>query len=252
MSDSHPRDSRFDQRRLYGDLAWIWPLVSPPQDYVEEAEHLCQAIGRYARLPVRSLLDLGCGGGHNDATLKRHFSVTGVDISPSMLSLAKSLNPEIPYLQGDMRSLRLEQRFDAVLIADSIDYMCSEEDLLAAFTTAFFHLKVGGVFVTYAEHTRETFQQNRTTVSTHRAGDREITFIENLYDPDLSDTTYEMTFLYLIRQAGALEIETDLHMGGLFPRQSWLLRLLEAGFEVEVKPGELAPQVPLFIGVRLR
>ncbi|MEI6308296.1 MAG: class I SAM-dependent methyltransferase [bacterium] len=252
MSRPHPGDSRFDQRRLYGDLAWIWPLISPPQDYVEEAECLCQAIGRCARIPVRSLLDLGCGGGHNDATLKRHFSVTGVDISPSMLSMAKSLNPEIPYLQGDMRSLRLEQRFDAVLIADSIAYMCSEEDLLAAFDTAFFHLKAGGVLVTYAEQTQESFQQNRTTVSTHRAGEREITFIENLFDPDPSDTTYEMTFLYLIRQAGVLEIETDRHIGGLFPRQSWLLKLREAGFEVEVKLGELSLQIPLFAGVRLR
>lgn len=123
MSHPHPGNNSFDQRRLYGDLAWIWPLISPAEDYVEEAERICQAIGRYARLPVRSLLDLGCGGGHNDATLKRHFSVTGVDISPPMLSLAQSLNPEVSYLQGDMRSLRLEQRFDAVLIADSIDYM---------------------------------------------------------------------------------------------------------------------------------
>ncbi|MBE3088552.1 MAG: class I SAM-dependent methyltransferase [Chloroflexi bacterium] len=150
MSHPHPGNNSFDQRRLYGDLAWIWPLISPAEDYVEEAERICQAIGRYARLPVRSLLDLGCGGGHNDAALKRHFSVTGVDISPPMLSLAQSLNPEVSYLQGDMRSLRLEQRFDAVLIADSIDYMCSEEDLLAAFDTAFFHLKEGGVFITYA------------------------------------------------------------------------------------------------------
>jgi SAM-dependent methyltransferase len=252
MSRSNPGESRLDQRRLYGDLAWTWPLISPPEDYVEEAEHLCQVIGRFARLPVRSLLELGCGGGHNNATLKRHFSVTGVDISPAMLSLAQSLNPEVSYLLGDMRSIRLEQRFDAVLIADSIAYMCSEEDLLAAFETAFFHLKVGGIFVTYAEQTKETFQQNCTSVSTHRAGDREITFIENLYDPDPSDTTIEMTFLYLIRQDGMLEIETDRHMAGLFPRQSWPSKLREAGFEVEVELGELVPQVPLFAGIRLR
>lgn len=76
--------------------------------------------------------------------------------------------------------------------------------------------------------------------------------MENLYDPDPSDTTYEMTFLYLIRQAGVLQIETDRHLAGLFPRQSWLLRLREACLEVEVEPGELAPQVSLFVGIRLR
>lgn len=135
-----------DQRRLYSDLAWTWPIISPPEHYIEEAEDFRRTIMAHARIPAATLLDLGCGGGHNDWTLKKHFQVTGVDISPEMLELAARLNPEAEYLQGDMRTVRLGRLFDAVVIADSIDYMLTEVDLRAAFVTAYEHLKPGGVF----------------------------------------------------------------------------------------------------------
>ena len=31
--------------RLYGDLAEWWPLISPPEEYVEEAAHLAAVFG---------------------------------------------------------------------------------------------------------------------------------------------------------------------------------------------------------------
>jgi len=193
---------------------------------------------------------LGCGGGHNDYTLKRHFKVTGVDVSESMLALARGLNPEVEYLVGDMRDLRLERTFDAVMIADSIDYMLTVEDLRAAFATAHAHLNPGGVFVTYAEETSESFRQNRSRCSTHARGNVEITFVENLYDPDPADTTYESTFVYLIRRRGRLEIETDRHLGGVFPLETWPRLLKEVGFRVEQLSLEEGGGCPTFACVR--
>ena len=29
-----------DERRLYHDLAWTWPIVSPPERYVREAREI--------------------------------------------------------------------------------------------------------------------------------------------------------------------------------------------------------------------
>jgi SAM-dependent methyltransferase len=221
-----------DQRRLYGDLAWTWPIISPPEHYVDEAGQFRDAIRKYARIEVKTLLDLGCGGGHNDWMLKKYFAVTGVDISEAMLALARNLNPEVTCLQGDMRTVRLGRTFAAVMIADSIDYMLSEDDLRAAFATAYTHLNRGGVFCTYAEVTRESFRQNQTEAATTSRGDVQITFIENCYDPDASDTTYENTFVYLIRRGGQLEIQTDRHLGGVFPVETWHRLLQEVGFEV--------------------
>jgi len=96
-----------DQRRMYGDLAWTWPIISPKEGYVEEAEGFVAAIRKHSRIEARTLLHLGPGGGHLDWTLKQHFHITAVDLSEDMLGLARPLNPEVTYLQGDMRTVRL-------------------------------------------------------------------------------------------------------------------------------------------------
>ena len=203
------------ERRLYSDLAWVWPIISPPEDYIEETEQLCKIIREHSQLEVKKLLNLGCGGGHNDCTPKKHFRVTGVDTSEAMLELARRLNPEVTYSVGDMRTMRLVKLFDAVAIFDSVNYMLTVADLQAAFVTAYKYLKPGGVFLTLVEETPEHFQQNRTQCTTHSRGDIEITFIENAYDPDTKDTTYEVTFVYLIRRGGRIDIETDRHVCGI-------------------------------------
>ena len=249
MSTQLPQSSE----RLYHDLAYLWPVISPPEEYVPEALQFVDLFRRYVLPPGQrldnlapknlSLLHLGCGGGHLDLTLKKYFKLLGVDLSPEMLHLARTLNPEVLYLEGDMRTIRLGERFDAVLIADSIDYMLDEADLEAAFLAAWEHLRPGGVFITYAEETQEHFENNRTESSTHAHGDLEVTLVENLYDPDPADSTYEMTFLYLIRSAGKLAIEYDRHLAGIFPLATWTRLLEKTGFSIQVlePEGETMP-----------
>lgn len=245
---------RRSSQRLYGDLAWTWPIISPPEDYVDEAEEHWRAIASHARGPVKTLLHLGCGGGHLDRTLKEHVEVTGADRSPAMLDLARTLNPEVEYIEGDMRTARLGRTFDAVLIADSIAYMCTEADLLAAFRTAFVHLRPGGVFFTYVEQTPDTFREGRTTCTTHTHGGVEITYLENLHDPDPRDTTIESRFLYLIRDHSRLTIERDLHRWGIFPLTTWRRLLTRAGFVPTLvrRPNDrMDPEaVATFVGIR--
>lgn len=226
-----------DERRLYSDLAWTWRLMSPPEDYIEEAGDFREAILSRTQIETRTLLHLGCGGGHIDRWLKERFEVTGVDVSEQMLTLARDLNPEATYLIGDMRTIRLGRTFDAVIAADAIDYMLSEADLRAAFETAYRHLKTGGIFCTYPDNLREEFAQNETKSWTGRSETFEIAFIENSFDPDPDDTTYESVFVYLIRQNGQLTVETDRHLGGLYPRQTWLDLLTDVSFEVEEVKG---------------
>ncbi len=225
-----------DARRLYGDLAWLWPIISPPEDYVAEGEHIARLIADDADGQARMLLDLGCGGGHFMATLKRHFDVTGVDVSPCMLELSRGLNPDCAHVEGDMREVRLGRTFDAVFIGDSVEYMLTEADLRAAFQTAWDHLRPGGALAVGLGTTAESFTQNRTTVSTHRADGVDISFVENDYDPDASDTQYESTFVYLVRRAGEQEIHTDHHLSGLFPRGTWYRLLNDVGFSVSERP----------------
>lgn len=242
------------QRRLYGDLAWTWPIISPPDRYVGESEAFTALIRAHGSGGGETLLNLGSGGGHNDLTLKRHFAVTGVDASPAMVALARRLNPEAEYLEGDMREVRLGREFDAVACFDSIDYMLSESDLAAAFATAHAHLRPGGVFVTYAEVTRERFREGRVLAARHVSEGVEIIFVEHDHDPDPRDSTVEFGYVYLIRDAGGFCVESDRHRVGLFAEARWPALLAASGFEVRAVPDTDLDEnhAPLltFVGVR--
>ena len=219
---------------MYTDLSWTWPIISPPEDYAVEASGFTEAIEGNSTLQAKTVLDLGCGGGHNDFHLKKNYDVTGVDISEGMLANARKLNPEARYRQGDMRTARLDTKFDAVIIADSIMYMQTEGDMLAAFRTAFEHLKPGGVFCTYAEEHPEKFSPTTTTHEPRKTGKTEITLIEHMWDPDPADTTFQLLFIYIIKEKGKVRVETDRHKCGLFPLKTWKHLLKQVGFNVKI------------------
>ena len=122
--------------RFYGELAAWWPLISPPEEYTEEAAFLGGLL-RSGSPPAREVLELGSGGGHNAFHLKAGFSMTLVDLSGEMLEVSRRLNPECRHRRGDMRTVRLGRCFDAVFVHDAVDYMVSEAELSSAVETAF-------------------------------------------------------------------------------------------------------------------
>ena len=221
-----------ERRLLYNELAWIWPVISPPDQYKEETEFLSAVIKKYSNSKAETLLHLGCGGGHNDFTFKKYFKVTGTDISEEMLELAKKLNPENDYLPGDMRNLKLNKKFDAVVAVDSISYLKKESELLMTFQTAYKHLNSGGIFLCLLEITPEHFNQNKTEHHTFIQKDVEITYIENHYDPNPDDNIFEVLLIYLIRKNGKLRIFNDLHICGIFKIETWYELLKETSFVV--------------------
>jgi len=214
----------------YNDLAWTEHILSSPEEYAEETELLVNAIKEHSTNEVKTLLHLGCGAGGNDYIFKRHYKVTGIDISENMLEVARNLNPEAIYHHGDMRTIELSEVFDAVVVPESIDYMRTENDLYNAMMTAQKHLKSGGMFLIVA-NIAEHFRQNNFVYTGSREN-IEITLFENNYIPAYPGTTYEATLVYLIRRAGKLEIYTDHHILGLFKLQTWLDLLEKTGFDI--------------------
>lgn len=131
--------------RLYNELAgWFHPLTRP-DDYVAEAASYRDTLLRVARSRPRTLLELGSGGGNNAFQLKRDFECTLSDLSPAMLEVSRSINPECAHLAGDIRALRLGRQFDAVFVHDAVMYLTAEEDLRRAMETAFLHCRPAGV-----------------------------------------------------------------------------------------------------------
>lgn len=240
--------------KLYDELADWWPLMSSPNDYEEEAGIYRAALLAHGDSPARTLLELGSGGGNNASYLKSTFEMTLVDPSPGMLAVSGTLNPECAHVQGDMRTVRLDQQFDRVFIHDAICYMASADDLRRAIQTAFLHLRPGGSAVLAPDHVAETFRPE-TDDGGHDGEQRAMRYLSWSWDPDPDDGQCFTDYAYMLREAdGTVRVEHDRHTEGLFPRAEWLRLLAEVGFRGAVVPVEHSEVEPgtleLFIGVK--
>ena len=221
--------------KLYGELADWFHLLTAPSEYADEAAVYGRLLGTAGR--VRSVLELGSGGGNNAFHLRAHYDLTLVDASDRMLALSRRINPGCEHITADMRTVRLDRQFDAVFIHDAIDYMLTLDDLHAAMTTAHVHLRPGGVALLCPDHLRDSFGPS-TDHGGHDEGARGLRYLEWTWDPDPSDTTYTIDFAYLLRDGTDVRAIHDRHVCGLFTREEWRLALAETGFRrIEVHRG---------------
>lgn len=224
--------------KLYDQLADWWPLLSHPADYAEEAEFFGRTLRGAGNQPARTLLELGSGGGNNASHLKREFEMTLVDLSPGMLAVSRALNPECAHVQGDMRHVRLGRQFDRVLIHDAIAYMTSKDDLRMAMQTAYEHLRPGGAALFVPDFVRENFKAD-TSHGGHDGEGRSLRYLQWTWDPDPSDDTIVVDFAYMLREGGgAVMVEHDRHINGLFSQGEWLRLMSDVGFCPSVVPFE--------------
>jgi len=241
-------DEPGDGLRLYDELADWFHLLTAPEEYADEAAFVLDLLRAHVDGPLETLLELGSGGGNTASHLRAHLRLTLTDISPAMLDLSRTLNPDCEHLLGDMRTARLGRTFDAVLIHDAVMYMTSEADLRAALETAFVHLRPGGAAEIAPDCVRETFQP-KTEHGGHDGEGRALRYLEWSYDPDPSDTTFVTDFALLLREgARDVRVRYDRHVEGLFARAAWLDLLREVGFVPSVTVDEWDREV--FVGVR--
>ncbi len=222
------------RNRLYGDLAWLWPYLSFPEDYAEEASHwraaLCEKLGGGRR---HHILELGVGGGNNLSHLTRDFEATAVDLSEGMLAHSIKLNPSVEHCVGDMRTVRLGQTFAAVIIHDAISYLTSEDDIRKTLQTVTAHLTPGGIFVTAPDYFLETFRSPECSMQTKSRDGVELVFTQYGYRASDDSPIVEIIMTYYIRRNGVLSVEFDRHTTGLFSLTTWQQLIEESGFAFE-------------------
>jgi len=217
--------------RLYQDLAAWWPLISPPEEYAEEAAFARRLLRRADR-PVREVLELGSGGGHCASHLTREFTMTLADLSPGMLAVSRRLNPGCEHVEADMRTVRLGRDFDAVFVHDAVDYMITEDDLRLVVETAFAHCRPGGVAVFVPDNITENFEPGTSYGGIDGADGRGARYLDWSYDPDPGDTWTLTQYAFLLREPGGeVRVVHETHRLGLFGRGTWLRLLREAGFQ---------------------
>jgi hypothetical protein len=245
-----------DVTRFYTELAELWPLVSPPADYEEEAGTFRSVLAGHGVADGATLLHLGCGGGSLDFQLARHYRVTGVDLSEAMLGVARRTNPGVEYIQGDMRTWRGDVVFDAVLVHDAISYMTTHAELAATYRTAAAHLAPGGVLIALPEELRERAASFAGSVDTHVTDGTRVDLVELVHDEDPSDNEFELVYIFVVRDGADFRVEVDRHRHGVFELDEFVAAVEAAGFAASVHPWELSTwgpdeiPLPLIVGVK--
>lgn len=100
-----------------------WDRVEFFKTGVWEVDHILEWLGRVHPLAAKNVaLDFGCGVGRLSQPLAEHFQeVRGVDISPSMIELARQFNRH-----GDRCRYFLNSRHDLAMFADgTFDFIYS-------------------------------------------------------------------------------------------------------------------------------
>lgn len=123
--------------------------VVPYDHWVEYVLLLCEVADHRPR----RVLDCACGTGNLSFELASNgFEVTGVDIAPAMIQVARQKSKhhvyEIDFHEGDLTSFHLDKQFDtATCLYDSLNYILDPLKLEAAFGRIAAHLEPGGYFI---------------------------------------------------------------------------------------------------------
>lgn len=129
----------------YDKLGKYYDLIMGDQR--ESAQRVRKLLREY-HPHAWTVLDLACGTGSILSHLSQHYEAAGIDLSTTLLAMARNKLPRTPFYQADMKSFDLGCSFDAaVCLLDSINHLRRFTDWQRAFTCVHQHLKPDGFFV---------------------------------------------------------------------------------------------------------
>lgn len=202
-------------------------------DYQDWVDYVVRIFGRFKVEPKR-LLDVACGTGIPSLLLaRRGYEVVGVDRSREMLAELERKRGDLPVttLAADVTDFRLDEPCDAAIsLYDSINYLLSEDDLLACFRCVRQAVKPGGLFVfdMNTVYSLSVFWGSR--VAPRRAGGINSIW-NNSFDPRTKVSTLKLTFWEEAADGTPGEAFHEVHRERAYKRSEVKRCLKSAGFE---------------------
>jgi SAM-dependent methyltransferase len=142
---------------VFDDYATYYDEMYTDKDYIAEVSYIETLFREHTQPGPISILDLGSGTGRHAIDLaSRGYSIRGIDLSASMVTLAEARKASLPedlkgnvsFSVGDVRSIRLGAQFDVVLALFHVaSYQTTNDDFRAFLATAQLHLRPGGILI---------------------------------------------------------------------------------------------------------
>ena len=134
---------------MYADFAQVYDRLMQDVDYTDWAAYYASLLLKAGIAPGALVTECACGTGSLSLPLSETYTLTGLDISQEMLSIAAAKlrrhGKNVTLVRQDMQKLTLMKQQDAILATcDGVNYLRDEKSLQRFFTAAFEHLKSDG------------------------------------------------------------------------------------------------------------
>jgi ubiquinone/menaquinone biosynthesis C-methylase UbiE len=188
-------------------------------DYDADVKFLAPFFRKYH---CGSVIDVGCGTGNHALRLsKMGYKVTGVDVSPAMLRIAKTKDKEakIRFIQGDMKKLEKViskgQRFDAAICLGQVfSHLMTNRDLQAFINKLHKVLKENGLFIFSARNAKKINEEYLNTLRLdHMVNGEKLQLLlltYNLRDPK-NPNVIMWNPIYLMKENNKVDLQMREH-----------------------------------------
>jgi SAM-dependent methyltransferase len=198
-------------------------------------------------IPNGLVVDLGCSGGQWLARLsKAGYETCGVDVSSSMIQLAKKASPSSKFVCGSFADIDIPECDVVTSLGEPLNYLNSGPAIRRTLKNVFAALRQGGVLIFDVRHPspkpnaiKETHRTSKNWFCHSRA--------EELKGGEL--VRYITTFRQ--NANGSYRRDEEIHRLKLFPRTEMMKWLRKIGFLVKTTSSygsyKLGPQQSVFI-----
>jgi len=237
------------KQMLHNKLAKYYDRVYSFKDYLDEAVRLQNLIIKYLESGGNSLLDVGCGTGLHLKHLKDDFSCTGVDVSKSMLKIARKNVKGATFKEADMKNLNLGKQFDVIVcLLSSIGYVKTAVSLEKTIQNFSKHLKKGGLALIEPSHAKSFYVSGEPRITAYNGKDAKIARVNFT---KIRQATAVLNMHLLIAERGKdAKYFVDRHELGLFGINNTLRIMKAAGLKSKYLKNGLITGRELFVGIK--
>lgn len=219
-----------NELHAYRKLSKYYDLIYLFKDYKKESEEISKLILKYKRNEARSLLDVGCGTGLHIKYLKAKYACTGLDLNEEMLKIARRNVKGVRFLQGNMLSLNIKQKFDVITcLFSAIGYAKTAEQLRKTLSGFYKHLNLGGICIIDAWFDKAHWRVGSVHLHSYNGNDIKIARVGySAIKGDLS--ILDEHYLIAEKDKGVMYIPDKSELR-LTEREEFLRLMKDAGFK---------------------
>lgn len=220
----------------YSVISQYYELLNSGMDYEAYADFIDKIIKEKGIEKTELVLDLACGTGKITRLLAdRGYDMTGVDISPEMLSIAREQEYKdqkgILYLCQDMREFELYGTVDAtVCCLDSLNYLLKTADVEKCFRLVHNYLVPDGIFI-FDVNTPRRFTEEYAKHDYILEEEGVLLAWQNYYNEKNKTCDFVLSF-FEEQQDGSYERYDEIQREKIFSMRTLKSLISKCGFEL--------------------